>query len=89
MDKYNSLFQTYLAMKSSLFTGNSLFKRSISISPSIPKQVWEILFESFQETTRRVKDLKASLGKNEEAPENCLVRNRRDMMEFAFEGHYV
>ena len=28
MDKYNSLFQTYLAMKSSLFTGNSLFKRS-------------------------------------------------------------
>ena len=28
MEKYNSLFQTYLAMKSSLFTGNSLFKRS-------------------------------------------------------------
>lgn len=34
----------------------------------------------------RVKDLKASLGKNEEAPENGLARNRRDMMEFAVQG---
>ena len=48
---------------------------TISISPSIPKQVWEMLFESFQETARRAKDLKASLRKNEKAPENSLERN--------------
>lgn len=87
MDKNSSLFQTYLAMKSNLFTVNSFLKKlTIRISPGIPKQVWEILFESFQETARRAKDLIASLGKNEDAPENCLARNRRDMMEFAVRG---
>ena len=66
-----------ISSRSTLFFFPTRFFKglTISISPSIPKQVWEMLFESFQETARRAKDLKASLRKNEEVPEKSLERN--------------